>query len=158
MQLQIYGKIVNKYPEHLASEHQILCSKYELHQAVKDIKGFEEQVEKMKKFERHGEEYSIICPKEKSDMIDEAKQQSNCLASYVPTVIQGECMIFFLRKTEDLLKSLVTIEIKKDYTLGQVKAKFNHAPGEKEMDYVNKWYKDKFLKLKEDTEWAAIDL
>lgn len=147
--------VEDKYPDNLATQHQILCYKYDLLKQKIDEEKWANQVEKMTKFERHGEIYSIICPKEPNDMIDEARQQSNCLSSYVNTVINGDCMIFFLRKTDEITKSLVTIEIHSDGTLGQVKAKYNHNPNPSEMDYVQKWYREKVSKLFNEEELAT---
>jgi len=141
-------KIVDKYPEYLASYHQILCYKYDLIKQKIDEEQWAERAEEMAKYERHGITYSILAPKTPNDMLDEARQQSNCLSSYVRHVIDGSCMIFFLRKTKDINNSLVTIEVRRDGGLGQVRARFNKSPREEEMEYVRKWHEDKFIKGK----------
>jgi len=147
MQVAIYKEgIREKYPEALATLHQILSYKYELVKQQINEELWNKQAEKMSQYERHGEKYSIIAPKDPQDMIDEARMQSNCLSSYVSKVTNGQCMIFFLRKTNEIDKSLITIEIRGDNTLGQVKAKFNREPSYEERQYVEKWYQDKFLK------------
>ncbi|WP_262743874.1 PcfJ domain-containing protein, partial [Clostridioides difficile] len=37
----------------------------------------------------------------------------NCVSSYIQNVIDGKCHILFMRKKDNLSKSLVTIEVKK---------------------------------------------
>lgn len=49
--------------------------------------------------------------KDHNDLLDEAKQQHNCVASYSDRIIEGRSQIYVLRKTEEPDKSLVTLEI-----------------------------------------------
>ena len=41
--------------------------------------------------------------------------QNNCVASYIDSVIEGDCSIIFLRKNENLNKSYVTCEVREIY-------------------------------------------
>jgi hypothetical protein len=49
-----------------------------------------------------------------------------------------------MRENKHPDKSLVTIEIRKDGSLGQVRARFNRKPHDEHMSFVSKWY-DKFF-------------
>lgn len=37
---------------------------------------------------------------------------NHCVASYIKRVVDGECLIYFLRKTEEIETSLVTVEVR----------------------------------------------
>ena len=145
MQEMIYGKIREKYPENLASCEKKLSYKFSQIKQKIDEKRWGEMVQCMKHLEYTGKEYSIICPKTAADVVDEAQQQSNCVASYVRNIINGECMILFCRRTDSPETSLVTIEIRADGTLGQVKARFNRAPSDEVSEFIDKWYNTKVL-------------
>lgn len=140
MQEIIYGKIKEKYPENLASCEKKLSYKFiQIKQKVDEDK-WNATVEFMKPLEYKGKIYSIICPKTATDVVDEAQQQSNCVASYVERIIRGECLVFFCRRTDAPETSLVTIELCANGALGQVKARFNRTPSEEIRDFVDKWY------------------
>lgn len=140
MQKMVYGKIIDKYPENLLTHHQIMAAKAAVLEEKIDQEKWEIAVKEMSKFEYQDSEMTLISPKTRQDMIEEAQMQSNCLASYVRNVTEGSCMIFFLRKKADPDKSYVTIELRNDLSLGQVKAKFNKRPDYKAELFVEKWY------------------
>ena len=100
---------------------------------------FSKQVEIMRNFEDKMNGYLFISPKSAEDMRDEASQQSNCLATYIDRVANGERHIIFMRKEDEPEKSLVTIEIFPNGEVGQVKAARNKNPDVKYMEVVRKW-------------------
>ena len=146
MQEMIYGKITEKYPEHLASSEKKLAFKFnQLKQAIDEAR-WNEMVAGMTRMEYKGKTYSMLCPKTPADVVDEAQQQSNCVTSYIQSIICGECMIFFCRYTKTPERSLVTVEIRADGSLGQVKARFNREPSPDVYEFVDTWYSDVVLK------------
>ena len=142
MQEMIYGKIKDKYPDNLASCEKKLAYKFAQIKQEIDEKKWAEMVERMELLEHKGRTYSIICPKTAADVLDEAQQQSNCLASYVSKIIKGECMVLFCRRTDAPEKSLVTVEILTNGDLGQVRARFNRMPTLEVKEFIEKWYND----------------
>ncbi len=144
MQEQIYGKIVDKYPENLLSVHQVLSYKSQLLQQQVNEEKWSGVSAEMEKHEKKGREYLILSPKTPNDMFDEARMQSNCLSSYIGRVADGECQIFFLRKRSAPDKSFVTIEIRGDGSLGQVLGRFNRRPPRDAIEYVESWWRDEF--------------
>ena len=142
LQLTVYGKIKDKYPKNLLSYHLLLSAKANEINQVIDKKKWEIQVSKMKAFEWENDKYKFICPKTKEDMVNEARQQSNCLSSYINSVINGKCMIFFMRKKQAITNSFITIELRNDLSLGQVKRAFNKNPDAYTMEIVHKWYSE----------------
>jgi len=136
----------NKYPENLSSYHQILSYKYTLLKQTIDEQKWEVVKERLGKNQYKGQKYSIISPQTPNDMYDEARQQSNCLSSYVQRVTDGLVQIYFLRDNKALDKSLVTIEVRENNTLGQVLGKYNKRPSEEQLEFVRKWH-EKFFKM-----------
>lgn len=139
MQLQLYDKVKDKYPEYLASYHDKLSYLAKLNKQQIDAKNWALSVEKMSAYEKEYKDYIIICPKTPQDMYDEATQQQNCLASYVQRVTDGEQMIFFLRKKKSPEESLVTIQLWNSLELGQVYARNNTKPTDEQLDVVHRW-------------------
>lgn len=76
-------------------------------------------------------------------------QQNNCVASYIDKVINGKCHILFLRKKDNLDKSLVTIEVDSHTnTIVQARRKFNRDTTEEENKVIEAWNK-KYSKRKD---------
>ena len=136
----------DKYPENLSSYHQILSYKYTLLKQVIDEQKWETVRERLSKKQYKGQKYSIIAPQTPNDMYDEARQQSNCLSSYVQRVTDGLVQIYFLRDNKLPEKSLVTIEVREDNSLGQVLGKYNRRPSEEQLEFVRKWH-EKYFKV-----------
>ena len=146
MEKQIYGKIEDKYPKQLETLHKILAYKKSIIQDTIDAQKWDERAEKAAKFEYKGREYAILAPKTKNDVIDEAQQQSNCVASYVKKIINGDCFIFFCRRVKNLEKSLLTVEVRGDNTLGQVYRSHNRQPLPEEKAFVERWFEEVYKK------------
>lgn len=110
-QYLLHGKIKEKYPETLQTHHMVVSRQYKAYKEIHDTELFIQRVENYKKYETKIDNYIFIAPKDPKDMIDEATQQSNCLASYVNRVIDGSSQIIFMRDKKTPEKSLITMEI-----------------------------------------------
>lgn len=138
MQEQLYGKLVNKYPEDLNSYHLLLSSKCRLIERAIDKEKFRVHAEREKAFRWESDEYMIISPEIPADMTDEATQQSNCLSSYIKSFTDDVTDIYFMRYKKTPDKSLVTIEVNN----GRVRQAFeacNRQITEKESRFIQKW-------------------
>lgn len=145
MQIDVYGKIKDKYPENLSSEHQKLSFKSAILKEEIDEAKWNKAYAKNSKLEWKDSEWIIYVPEKRSDLIDEAQQQSNCVASYFDRIINGTSKICCLRSAEEPEKSVVTIEVSKDNVVVQVKARNNTNPSRKHNKIIAKWAKDKDL-------------
>lgn len=143
-------KDFDKYPKYLSTYHDIAQKNYEVKKDELLKKKFKKIVENLKNdnIEFSNNVYSIVLPKSSKDLIKEGQTLSHCVASYYNRMAAGETTIVFLRKIENIDKSLVTLEIRNEndsYHLIQAKSFRNSAPekAEKEfidnyMDYLNK--------------------
>lgn len=140
----------NKYPRNFLTTHKIATRNYNRLKKEFEEAKFQERINKNYEYTYHS--YKFIYPDCTQDIKDEAVQQNNCVASYIDDVIDGNCHIMFLRKKDDLNKSLVTIEIRKNQIV-QAKRKFNEpvtAEDQKAIDAWNKKYGKLNKKKKEE--------
>ena len=72
-----------------------------------------------------GKKYKVFSPKCSDDLKKEGDTLNHCVASYIKRVIDGECLIYFLRKEKD--ESLITFEVRNN-TIMQVKGMHNRKP------------------------------
>ena len=148
--LQIYlsGKIVDKYPHNLLSVHQILSTEASHMRKIVDTERWAKADATMRDYDYAPEgKYLVTHPTSPEAMRDEAVAQSNCLASYIDSVLAGRCMIFFVRKANDPDSSFLTIEVNRAGELAQVKARFNREADDDSMRFVAQWCRDKGIGL-----------
>lgn len=137
---------IEKYPTSLKKRHDIALMNYRANKDEIKAKAFKEVVSSdvYTKYEYQGDKYSIIAPKESSEIMEEGNALSHCVASYLDDVIKEKCKIFFMRKNEEPDKPLVTIEIR-DSTIRQARGEFNRKPTEEENSFIGQWAKEKGL-------------
>lgn len=146
MSKEMYGKVKDKYPKHLKTEHDKVVLKYNLWSKYREgIKVFN-ITDKQRELEYKDRGYSIVIPETSVDIIDEAINQCNCVASYIDDILDGNTFICFMRENNNLNDSYITIEVKND-TIVQVKGYANRNATIEELDFIKKWAKDKKLKL-----------
>ena len=146
MQKEIYGKIKYKYPEHFKECHDKVTLIYNLNLKYFQEKKIEELNAHNKELEYFGKTYSIIVAKTSQDLIEEGINLHHCVGSYVERVKNGECSIFFLRKTDDIEASLITIEVKDNQVL-QVRGLCERLMEDDERIFFKNWIKEKKLKF-----------
>ena len=71
-------------------------------------------------------DYKILAPKSSDDVKKEGDDLSHCVAAYIKSVIDGECLILFLRKDKDV--SLITIAMNSNGVIYHVKGANNRNP------------------------------
>lgn len=146
MQKEMYGKIKEKYPEHFKETHDKTVLVYNLNLQYFREKKVEQLTIHNKALEFSNKDYSIIVAKTSQDLINEGINLHHCVGSYVKKVQNGECSIFFLRKTDALDTSLITIEVVNDEVL-QIRGLCERLMDSAERKFVNKWCETKKLKL-----------
>lgn len=147
MEKEMYGKIKNKYPKALKTEHDIVARKYTYWSQYKDDLTCFDNNEKTKSWEYKNKKYCIVAPQCSADVLDEAIQQNNCVASYISRIAKGETNILFMRLTSSPEDSLVTIEVNKNNEVCQVYAYNNTLTSKEENKFIEQWAKDKGLTI-----------
>ena len=150
-QVLLFGEVRDKYSEHLSSDEQILtyrCNKLKM-QASQEA--FQKAANYLSGFEYSSGAYCIRAPKKPDDLVEEGRQLSHCVGTYSDRVAARDTFIFFLRKTSEPDRSLVTVQVEPNGRLGQVRGRFNRQPSPEQLRFVEKWH-EKFFK---DQEAAA---
>jgi hypothetical protein len=111
MQIKIHGKIKEKYPKYLKTEHDVLALKINMMEVVAKCEDFAERSGEVKRLEHNGSIYSIVVPGTPQQIADEGINLSHCVGSYVDKIINGDCHILFLRKSHAPEESLVTLQL-----------------------------------------------
>ena len=125
-----------KYPKNFLTTHKIACRNYNRLKEKFEEEDYKKRIDKSLEWSLG--EYCFIYPESTQDIKDEAVQQSNCVASYIQSVLDGKCHILFLRKKDDKNKSLVTIEVR-DGQIVQAKGKFNRDTFDDEKEIIEKY-------------------
>lgn len=126
----------DKYPRHFLSSHQITSRTYSRWKQEYNEEFFTKRVNP--KMETTIGNYKFIYPKTTNDIKQEAVMQSNCVASYIDRVINGECDIILMRDKNDVDNSLVTVEIR-DGKVVQARQRFNENVAENQQKALNKY-------------------
>ena len=126
-----------------------------LHDQINDIykinesKLFSESYLKVKetfpKYEFSDEEFTIFYPEKPEDIVREGSELHHCVGSYIKRIIRGNNIILFLRKNEELDKSLVTVDIipindglfEIEQAHGKCNCRISEIPGVTE--FIKKW-------------------
>ena len=122
MQIVVYGSVIDKYPDALLTMHHVLSREanevmkrrqmeLDAEQAERDKSLWSNVVSLAEPYLKSNDGFIVLTPAADEDMIDEARQQHNCLASYIDRAKIGETSIFFIRREDAPTESVVTVEV-----------------------------------------------
>ena len=144
-QVALYGEVRDKYSEHLASDEHITAYRCTKLKSLISEENFKKAADYLSAYEYTDGEYCIVAPKKPDDLIEEGRQLSHCVGGYVDAVGNLDKYVFFMRRSQEPDKPLVTIEVLTDGTLYQVHGRFNCEPAHEHMQFVKKWHKKYFI-------------
>lgn len=133
-----------KYPKYLLSMHNIVQKNYRAFRERYDELEFQRVVDN--ELAHTGISYSIVVPEAPKDVQREGAAMNNCVASYVRSILKGQCQIVFMRKNKELDKSYVTVEIR-DGRIVQAKASCNQSISEEDYKFLETYAKIKSLSI-----------
>ena len=84
------------------------------------------------------DQFIIFPVKKVEELIDESKQQNNCVKTYASSIASGECDIYFMRYVACPDKSLVTVEVK-NHRVVQQRIKNNRDTTEEQKRFLKEW-------------------
>ena len=98
---------------------------------------------RIEKYEKVGDEFEIVVPREPGDIINEGASLSHCVGSYLESVASGQKTILFLRKVSEPDKSFYTIEVGNS-NIVQIHGNHNKWLGNnpEAIQFVIDWLKD----------------
>lgn len=100
----------SKYPRSLKLEHDLIVRDYNELKANIDSDKIKKVAEENKELEIESSNYKIIFPKNVMDLKKEGASLSHCVGSYGHRIVSGKSKIAFVRKKDNIDKSLYTIE------------------------------------------------
>ena len=146
MQIKIFGKIKEKYPKHLKTEHDILALKVNMMEVVEKCENFAERSGEVADLAYKGKVYSIIVPDTPRQIADEGINLSHCVGSYVDKIINGDCHILFMRKSHSPDESLVTLQFCKG-RINQAEGLHRRVITTDERKFLDTWGKEKDVQI-----------
>ena len=135
-------KKIEKYPRGLTIRHRIVTRNYNVMQQQYDSSKFSAMVDHDYDYEE--EEYCVVTPHKPDDIKNEGTELNHCVGSYIESVLQGRTQIMFMRKSDKLHESLVTLEIRSK-TIQQARGYGNREVNEMEREWLEKFAKAKNL-------------
>lgn len=129
-----------KYPHFLKSRHIIVSRNYKY--IENDIKTVAFKKCYSGNLCYKNKTYCIIEPQEVNDVLKEASEMHNCVASYVDRIIEGRTLIVFMRSVKEPDESLVTVEIKNGH-ICQAYQKSNTRITKEQNDFLAEYAKKK---------------
>jgi len=138
MQLQFYGKIREKYPAHLKTEHDVMTLKTNENKILQQNEEFVNQNKRVADLAYEHSGYCVVVPEQPQDLVEEGVGLSHCVGSYAERVVQGDCNILFLRKTVIPSEPLVTIQVS-GKNLCQAQGKNRRSVTKDERRFLERW-------------------
>jgi len=90
-------------------------------------------------FESQG--MTILCPAAPRDIISEGQALHHCVGGYVKYVADGQCLILFVRRCEDIAKPFYTIELR-DREVVQLRGANNMKATPEVQAFVDRWTRE----------------
>lgn len=132
------------YPQYIMPAHNEVMKEYEIQKDQKIKNGIKHRYNELKKNIYQNNQYIITPADSMASLIDESKQQNNCVRTYAERYAKKECDIYFMRKTSDPAASLVTVEVKNKEVVQQ-RTKNNESTNKSQMRFLKVW-ENKILK------------
>lgn len=136
------------FPKFLKTRHDILAKNYKVVKDQEKNERIQAQYDAIQPWEDTkglSSTFTIVAPKTANDIVDEANQQHNCVASYIDRVANGNTHILFLRERTNPEKSLVTVQVTKEswgeLVIKQAYQAFNMPITEDQKEFLDKWVK-----------------
>lgn len=132
------------YPKNIICEHDRILKLYEVNKDKKINNKIKIRSKKLEKNIYQNNKYIIFPASTINAMIDESKQQNNCVKTYCENYANDICDIYFMRLLSNKNKSLVTVEVK-DNKVVQQRTKNNQDTTKEQKRFLANW-ENKILK------------
>ncbi len=126
------------YPEDVISAHDRVVKLYEVVKNKENQKKIRKRYNQIKNTTFSDDQFIIFPVKKVEELIDESKQQNNCVKTYASSIASGECDIYFMRYVACPDKSLVTVEVK-NHRVVQQRIKNNRDTTEEQKRFLKEW-------------------
>lgn len=122
----------------LNKKHDELEKQYEIKKDELLNKNIKKRFNNLKVNEYQSGGFIIKPADNMKSLVDESKQQNNCVRTYAEDYANSKCDIYFMRLVKNPKKSLVTVEVRNNKVV-QSRIKNNQSPTKLQLDFLNKW-------------------
>ena len=134
------------YPKKLKQKHDQYMNMVQQKKDEKTKRRIKRRYEKLKINSFKTNKYIIYPAKDIEELIDESKQQNNCVKTYSESYAIGICDIYFMRLMSNKNKSLVTVEVRNSKVVQQ-RIKNNQDTTKEQKKFLKNW-ENKILKVR----------
>lgn len=130
------------YPKDLQASHDRVAQHIEAKndtEILRDFAAAYARIGNSLDFEYKG--MKIIRPDTPNDVVQEGNALRHCVGGYVSRIAKRECLILFLRRSEDVVKPFYTIELR-HRRIVQVRGQGNQDPTHAVQDFINHWRRE----------------
>lgn len=134
------------FPDKLKTMHDKYEKQIKIIKQEKMIQEIEQRVKILSKNIFKDKEFIIFPADSINAMIEESKQQNNCVRTYAERYADGDCDIYFMRKIDKPNISLVTVEVRNNKVV-QKRTKNNEKTNKKQDRFLEIWQKKVLEKM-----------
>lgn len=128
------------FPRNLISRHDKMQKDFKITQDINTQFSAYLRYLELSKYTYSDNTYIIFPAPSVESMKDESAQQGNCVGKlYLRPYIDGETEIFFIRKLDNVCKSLITLEYKNGYVVQKELANHKKNFSYEQNAFINKW-------------------
>lgn len=126
----------------LKREHDIAARLVREHRDEMRAKAMRDAARFTEPYNYEEEVFTVRGIRDYDDLIDEAKQQHNCVASYADKISKGQSLVFVMREKSTPDRSLVTIELSPKLEMRQKFLAYNRPIHNKaQSEFIERWLK-----------------
>ena len=138
-------------PKSLKLQHDLVSMNYKVVLSEREKAKFKEVVSspeyKNLGWVSKDKKWAVITPQDSVELVREGKEQSHCVGSYISFVTSGKFKICFLRRTENIMKPVLTLTVNKENVCSMYLGFDNRHASDEEIETLKEWTKAKNLKL-----------
>lgn len=126
------------YPRNIEESHDRLLKQYQIKKDKMVNSKIAKRYKQLLKNTFKTKKYIIFPAISMDSLIDESKQQNNCVKTYAEDYANKECDIYFMRLVGNQEQSLVTVEVKNNKVVQQ-RRKNNEQTTSEQKKFLEKW-------------------
>ena len=131
------------FPKNLQESHDLASKLYDIKKAS-IFNGIVQEAYQglLEQYSYKKDGLTVIPPKTSKEIVKEGQKLHHCVASYVEKVAKSECVILFIRQTEDIQKPFYTMEIRNGKVV-QIHGQNHAAPTPEVNKFLEQWKRKK---------------
>lgn len=134
------NKSFDKYPRYLKTQHDMIVRRYNIYHKLYQDDNIKNIADKYKNLVKEVDKFKFYLPETSDEILEEGRNQHNCVASYIDNYSEGKCILVFVRNKKTPEESYLTLELSLDLEIVQAKGLCNRELTKDEKKLVDKWY------------------